>query len=246
MSARLQRDYLKVGQERGIGRQSRADRAIKGRQDSVVGSRKSEQVSIRELARALYVIKALPEGWAHKVDISGPPNVHSLCQDSVQADCGRQYVESALRNTPRGQYAHHTELRDRTGGPTVIANPGEPNLCCEMIPLSRPEQSHQDVYIQEPDPCHGNSARIRAMSSLVTSGKSSGVSKTRIPESDMRSPNCFKPRRARVDTARPSGICCASASSRASTRTSSSIVNVVRMMQSYHRDAPPVMAHHGG
>ena len=80
---------------------------------------------------------------------------------------------------------------------------------------------------------HGKSARIRATSSSVIIGKSSGVSNTMRPDSDIRRPMRLIPRRAMVEIASPSRTPLDAARHRAASSTSSSIESVVRMVPLY-------------
>jgi hypothetical protein len=154
---------------------------------------------------------------------------------------GGQRFQHGDRSRRIGRHLHYPSIAgdpneshfgDGCRGPAPRGRAGKPMPRRCVMDVVGPTQCDQHIDVQQGR--HPSSSRPRATSADVIRGASGGTSKAGSP-STSTIPTGLSDRRASSEITEPTDRCSARAMLRASSRTSSSICNVVRMTSGYQR-----------
>jgi|SRR5208337_1151465 len=111
--------------------------------------------------------------------IQRPEFMSCVAGGFAQDGQGGRRADGALGYDGIGEQTQHAKLRQRIGGPGVLARLREPSVSGSMALVAGPKQSEQNVNIRQMA-IHSSSQSSRTRA-LVMTGKSSEASKTGSP-----------------------------------------------------------------
>ena len=151
---------------------------VEGNQNAVPFHRLPEEQSVRPLLMS-------PDSCGQGLQAGGylaiqrPEFMSRVAGGFAQDRQGGRRADRALGYGGIGEQTQHAKLRQRIGGPSVLARLREPGMSGSMALVAGPKQSEQEVDIRQMA-IHSSSQSSRTRA-LVMTGKSSDASKTVSP-----------------------------------------------------------------